>query len=77
MSTDMALALANRISPIARQTRVAGWLSAAQSWIARYRLYRHTLRELNMLSEVELRDLGLHRSMLRRIALEAVNDVTE
>ncbi|WP_420005764.1 DUF1127 domain-containing protein [Arenibacterium sp. LLYu02] len=38
---------------------------------AQYRLYRETLSELNALSGRELADLGLNRSMLKRIALEA------
>ena len=38
---------------------------------ARRRLYRETLRELGHLSNRELSDLGLHRSMIRRIAYQA------
>ena len=38
---------------------------------ARRRLYRETLRELGQLSNRELSDLGLHRSMIRRIAYQA------
>ena len=38
---------------------------------ARRRLYRETLRELGQLSNRELSDLGLHRSMIRRVAWQA------
>lgn len=38
---------------------------------ARYRVYRDTLAELQSLSERELADLGLSRSMLRRVAYHA------
>ncbi|MBZ4022269.1 hypothetical protein CKO11_07340 [Rhodobacter sp. TJ_12] len=39
--------------------------------LARRKVYRQTLAELRSLSERELSDLGMHRSMLTRIALEA------
>ena len=38
---------------------------------ATYRSYRNTLNELSMLSDRELSDLGMSRSSLRSIALEA------
>jgi uncharacterized protein YjiS (DUF1127 family) len=41
-----------------------------QAWGA-HRVYRQTLRELQDLSPRELADLGLNRSTLRSVALEA------
>ena len=38
---------------------------------ARYRLYRQTLAELGQLSPRELADLGIHRSQIASIAIEA------
>lgn len=38
---------------------------------ARGRIYRTTLNELNALSNRDLEDLGLNRSMIRGLALEA------
>lgn len=38
---------------------------------AQYRVYRTTLNELAMLTDRDLSDLGLHRSNIREIALEA------
>jgi uncharacterized protein YjiS (DUF1127 family) len=38
---------------------------------ARRAIYRQTLRELNALSGRELADLGIHRSMITRLAQEA------
>ncbi|MEQ9696115.1 DUF1127 domain-containing protein [Shimia sp. SDUM112013] len=35
------------------------------------RLYHQTFRELNNLSNADLKDLGLHRSMIRRMAYQA------
>ena len=39
--------------------------------IAAYRMYRRTYNELSALTNGELADLGLHRSELRRVALES------
>lgn len=40
--------------------------------VADYRIYRATLSELHALSDRSLADLGLHRSGLRGVALQAV-----
>ncbi len=40
--------------------------------LARRRLYRQTLNELSALSDRELADLGLHRSQIAEVAIEAV-----
>ncbi|WP_298846890.1 DUF1127 domain-containing protein [uncultured Ruegeria sp.] len=40
----------------------------------RHRMYRQTVSELSALSNRELADLGLHRSMIRRVAMQAAND---
>ena len=37
------------------------------------RMYRRTIQELSSLSKRELSDLGIHRSMIRQIALEATD----
>ena len=39
--------------------------------VASYRLYRQTVNELSALSDRELADLGLHRSMIRRLAQQS------
>ena len=41
----------------------------AANW-QRYRIYRETCNELNSLSDRELSDIGLHRSMVKGIARE-------
>jgi uncharacterized protein YjiS (DUF1127 family) len=52
-----------------------GWLEETKSRFARYRLYRKTLNELSELDQRQLADLGLNRSMLRRIAYQAAYDI--
>ncbi|WP_404818229.1 DUF1127 domain-containing protein [Roseobacter sinensis] len=44
---------------------------------AKYRVYRITLTELAALSDRELNDLGLSRSMIRGLALEAAEKFAE
>ncbi|NOD92251.1 DUF1127 domain-containing protein [Ruegeria sp. HKCCD4884] len=48
----------------------------AKTRFARYRMYRQTVNELSYLSNRELADLGLHRSMIRRVAMQAAEDHT-
>ncbi|WP_424987832.1 DUF1127 domain-containing protein [Microbulbifer sp. S227A] len=49
----------------------ADWLQGLKTRFQNYRVYRETLNELSALSDRELADLGLHRSMLRRVAHQA------
>ncbi|MCL6285370.1 DUF1127 domain-containing protein [Ruegeria sp. 2012CJ41-6] len=49
-------------------------LEALKARFANYRLYRQTVSELSALSDRDLADLGIHRSMIRRIAMEASYD---
>ncbi|TKD15764.1 DUF1127 domain-containing protein [Rhodobacter capsulatus] len=46
-------------------------MASIREALARRKVYRQTLAELRSLSNRELNDLGMHRSMLTRIALEA------
>ncbi|MCE5974621.1 DUF1127 domain-containing protein [Sinirhodobacter sp. WL0062] len=63
----MALAQDIRIM----ETGVARLFSGLSEALARRKVYRQTLRELKGLSSRELDDLGIHRSMITRIAMEA------
>ncbi|MFD0980821.1 DUF1127 domain-containing protein [Tropicimonas aquimaris] len=49
---------------------LTGVLGAARTRLAQYRLYRQTVRELSSLSDRNLADLGLSRSMIRGVARE-------
>lgn len=44
--------------------------TVAEKW-RQYRVYRTTFNELMDLSDRELADLGMSRSMIRRVAIEA------
>ncbi|GAA6161563.1 hypothetical protein NBRC116589_37370 [Ruegeria sp. HU-ET01832] len=55
-------------------TGLASLIEAAKTRYARYRIYRLTVNELSDLSNRELADLGLHRSMIRRLALQAAEE---
>ncbi|WP_037309449.1 DUF1127 domain-containing protein [Ruegeria halocynthiae] len=55
-------------------TGLASLFEAAKTRFARYRVYRQTVNELSELSNRELADLGLHRSMIRRLAMQAAEE---
>ncbi|MBV2358191.1 DUF1127 domain-containing protein [Thalassococcus sp. CAU 1522] len=55
--------------------RFAALVVDLRARLARRRIYRETLRELNTLSERELNDLGLNRSVIRRVAWQAAYEV--
>lgn len=68
----MALVHHNSIS----RPGVGEWLrhlaEVTRQDLAQYRLYRRTVAELRELSNRELADLGLNRSMVRQVAIDAV-----
>ena len=49
---------------------------AAAERRAKQRVFRTTFNELNVLSNRELADLGLHRSELKRVAWEAAEGIS-
>lgn len=51
--------------------RIAGVYRAIQETRQRNRVYRQTQRELGSLTDRDLTDLGIHRSMISRVAHEA------
>lgn len=50
---------------------MATLVASIRDGIARRKVFRQTMRELKSLSRAELEDLGIHRSMITRVALEA------
>lgn len=51
--------------------RIAALRNALAERRAKYKVYTTTLRELNSLSDRDLADLGLSRSMIKGLAIEA------
>lgn len=47
------------------------FITEIRAELGRRRVFRKTLRELNSLNKRELSDLGINRSMIRRLAHEA------
>ena len=52
-------------------TALSNWLSDVAETLARRRMARTTYTELSSLGDRELRDLGMTRSDLRRVARDA------
>ncbi len=67
--------VANHTTAVSKGFGLSGFFSNAAERFSQYRVYRNTVNELNCLSDRELSDLGLNRSMIRRIALEACGKV--
>lgn len=55
--------------------RVSTAFNAARAYFARRAVYNETYSELSALSNRELADLGMSRSEIRRVAMEAANDI--
>ncbi len=53
------------------QSRLLAAYHGLAERVARYKTYRETMNELSQLSSRDLADLGLHRSMIKSVALEA------
>lgn len=66
--------MAHAILTSARPQAVSGegFVARVRQGFADYRLYRSTIAELAQLSDRDLSDLGIHRSMIRDIARQAV-----
>ncbi|MDT8856503.1 DUF1127 domain-containing protein [Paracoccaceae bacterium Fryx2] len=67
----MAYANTNRTAHHGVAYRVTSLVGSVKAYFQQRRVYSQTVRELNALSTRELADLGIHRSMITRIALEA------
>lgn len=61
----------NQTRSVALTDRATGLAAPLMARIAAYRVYRRTLNELSDLSNRELADLGLSRSQVRGVALDA------
>lgn len=52
-------------------------IAQIKTWLARRRIYKQTLRELNSMTYHELRDLGLAPEMIPAIANQAAYGVRQ
>ena len=69
--TIMAFVNTTRAAQPAFGDRFAAVLETLRTAMARRAIYRQTVRELRALSDKDLGDLGIHRSEIRRMAIEA------
>lgn len=67
----MAYINTSATAEIGMSGRIATLVKSARAAMHRRRVYNQTLSELRALSNRELNDLGLSRSMISRVALEA------
>ncbi|MCK0149081.1 DUF1127 domain-containing protein [Marivita sp. S6314] len=59
------------IAPQSLSEQLSAYITDFRAALARRKVYRNTLNELRTLGPRELDDLGLNRSMLKRIAYQA------
>lgn len=67
----MAFVNSTRIGTESFAERFAALVKTVKTAVQRRQVYAQTLRELNGLTDRELSDLDINRSMVRRIALDA------
>lgn len=68
------MAYASTNAPLSKSASAGfatGLLAALREAAQRYRVYRTTISELSALTNMELADLGINRSMIKRLALDA------
>jgi uncharacterized protein YjiS (DUF1127 family) len=67
----MAYVNSSRATTYGIADRVAVIVKSLRVGLERRRVFKQTVRELQALSNRELADLGIHRSMITRVANEA------
>lgn len=67
----MAYVNSSRTATFGYADRAVQFFKSVREGLERRRVYRQTLSELRALSNRELADLGIHRSMITRVAHEA------
>jgi uncharacterized protein YjiS (DUF1127 family) len=67
----MAYANTTRAISVSFADRLSATLSVLRTAMQRRRVFAQTVNELKALSDRDLSDLGIHRSMIRVIAREA------
>lgn len=67
----MAYVTSTRVGNATLADRIAAVVKAVKEATRRRQVYNQTVRELAALNQRELSDLGIHASMIERIAREA------
>ncbi|MBE0552337.1 MAG: DUF1127 domain-containing protein [Rhodobacteraceae bacterium] len=67
----MAYANSSRVVSVSLTDRLVAVVSVMRAALQRRRVYEQTLRELRDLSDRDLADLGIHRSLIPTVAKEA------
>ena len=67
----MAFVNSSRATTVGIADRAAAVVKTIRVALERRRIFKQTVRELQSLSSRELADLGIHRSMITRVANEA------
>ena len=70
----MAFASDNRAVTFGFFDRISAMIASYGEARAQHKIYRETFRELDMLSNKELADIGLNRTMIKSVALEAAQN---
>jgi uncharacterized protein YjiS (DUF1127 family) len=68
----MAFITENRTATVSLADRANALFATLNEAYTRRKLFTATYNELQSLSNRELADLGIHRSMIKRIALDAI-----
>lgn len=71
----MAFASDNRTTTIALGDRFNAMMASFAETRAKRKVYKDTVRELNSLTNRELADIGINRSLIRAVALDAARNV--
>lgn len=67
----MAFISMNRTATVTLADRFSAYAAQIADAYAQHKVYKTTYHELQELTNRELADLGIHRSMIKSIALEA------
>ena len=67
----MAYVNSSRAATVGIADRTVAFVKSIRLSLGRRRVFKQTVRELQALSNRELDDLGIHRSMITRVAIEA------
>lgn len=71
----MAYATETRTSTTGVTQFFGGLVAMVSDYLAKRKVYNQTVRELELMTNRELADLGISRSMIKRLAIEAARAI--